>query len=142
MNWGKGLVIALASFIALMIYFLISMLVSGSESVPKGYYEKGNKYQETINEEKAAVKFGARLSYEAGDAAFVLKYDSVAPDSGKVLLRWPPDETKNIKKRFVWSLEDKALVLPAAASSGGWLAEVEFYHNGIKYLHRQKVWVP
>lgn len=142
MNWGKGLVIAFVCFAALMISFLVRAILSGSESVPKGYYEKGNKYQQTIDEEKAAIQYGTRVDFDPGKTGFVLRHDSMQPDSGRMLLKWPPDETKNIRTAYKLQNGQKEVFLQAAALSGGWMAEVEFYHNGVKYLHRQKVWVP
>lgn len=141
MNWGKSIIVVFVLFVLMMMYFMVQAIRSGSEKVPDKYYEKGNKYQEVLDEEIGAKKFKTNIEYYSAKGCFAVSFDSLAPDSGKAFFQWPPDEKLNIQKKFILGFKGEHKLFNCAGPKGGWNAEIEFWSNGKKYIHKQKVWV-
>lgn len=140
MNWSKGIIVAFVLFALLMISFLIRSIINGGEKVPDKYYEKGNKYQEILDEEKGVHVFAPKILYNTQQESFELRFDSIKPDSGLLTMHWPPNEGKSIKWPFVY--DGKGMLIPCKDPKGSWNGELVFYHQGKKYYFREKVWVP
>lgn len=142
MSWSKGVVVALVLFALYMMYFLFRAIMSGSESVPDKYYEKGNAYQQELNNRDEAVRMGMKpvISYSSGTEEFVVAFDSMYADSGMLVLQWPPAEKQNFQSEMT-SFDSKPLrVKKSSAIDGFWNAELIYYKNGLKFRYVQKVW--
>lgn len=141
MNWGKGLIIAFVIFALMMAGFMVSMMRSGGESVPNKYYEKGNRYQEVIDEKAGAGKFGPRLEYSVDKKAFVLAFDSMQPDSGMIVFNWPPDMRRSFSAKWE-KHEGQELMLFEKASrpEGFWNADVTMYKDAKRYRWQTRLW--
>ncbi len=145
MNWGKSIVLAFVLFALLMMYFLFKTIISGSEKVPDNYYEKGNAFQNVLDEEKGVEKFKTKLFYEAKSRAVFAMFDSIQPDSGSMTLQWPPDASKQLITRLSQRENTDHVktffAIPVSGPKGSWLVQLRFYKAGKAYYLKQKVWV-
>lgn len=141
MNWGKGLAIAMGLFALLMVGFFISMMNTGSEEVPNRYYEKGNRYQEVIDEKAGAPMFGPSLSYDAPKKMFVLRFEKTQPDSGVATFVWPPDVGRNFSVSWAAPPEPGDILMEkTSAPEGFWNADVVMYKEGRRYRWQTRIW--
>ncbi len=141
MNWGKAIIGAFVLFAAIMMYFLLSAVFSKSEAVPDKYYEKGNAFQNEIDEEKGAELFKPHLEYYNPKGCFALTFKGSLPDSGIAFFQWPADEKYNFSKKFVVPQSGSEKLFECNNPKGGWNARIEFWQAGKKYIYKQKVWV-
>lgn len=141
MNWGKSIFWVFVLFALLMFSFLIRALLSGGESVPDQYYEKGNKYQEVLDAEKDAEKFGPDVEYDPSIKFILFKFKSRQVDSVAAYLQWPPNAKKNIRYHSGTLGKDQMFGVFCEGPVGSWNAELEFWSAGKKYIYHQKVWV-
>lgn len=142
MSWSKGVVVALVLFALYMMYFLFRAIMSGSESVPEKYYEKGNAYQQELNNRDEAARIGMKpvISFSSGTQEFVVSFDSTYADSGMLMLQWPPSEKQNFQSKMN-SFEAKPMrVKKTSQNNGFWNAELVYFKNGLKFRYVQKVW--
>lgn len=140
MSWKHGIIAAFAAFALMMAFFMYKMSTHKSNYVPKGYYEKGNHYQETINATEGASVFQPYLGFNNKDKMLIVGIDSLAADSGNILVQWPPDPSQNKAVRFQ-KLVGRRYTLELKAPLGSWNVKMEFYAQGVKYMYSKKIWV-
>ena len=132
----------MALFVLMMMYFFSRALIAGGEKVPDKYYEKGNKFQEVLDEERDGLEFKPSVTFQQSAHQVLAKFDSLQPDSGLLRLQWPPDASKAVFTRFTKTAEGNCSgAIPLKAPQGNWIAELTFYKNGHKYFYKHKVWV-
>lgn len=86
-TWGHGIVIALGSFIAFILFliFVFSNGMQTSELVSDNYYQDELLYQETIDAKNNADMENEKPSYTQSPAGITIKFPSaIAPESKSV----------------------------------------------------------
>ncbi|MBL7810869.1 MAG: FixH family protein [Bacteroidetes bacterium] len=142
MNWGKGLILAFVLFACMILYFLVRAILHGREQVPNKYYEKGNQYQKVIDASSGTAVFAPSWSYSAADKSFRLQFDSVWADSVHVQFIWKPDMSLSFLGVADTRAHTAVLFPKGNKPDGVWHIEMDLYHQGRRYLHRDKLFTP
>jgi hypothetical protein len=138
MNWGKSIILVFVLFAVFIIYFVIRMINTNTSGVPDGYYEKGLMHSETMNEVRGAVQFGPKV--DVLGKKVLLSFSGLAPDSGNLIVQWPPNPDSNMSKKFSYK-EGDTIVLQIIGSKGFRNTTVEFFFKGEPYIFKKRLWV-
>lgn len=141
MNWGKGLVLALVSFAALMAWFIVKAQQNPEPLVTEQYYEQELKYQERIEATERANRIG-----EVGITATRTSVRISFPDSlrgstitGDLLLQRPNDPSED--RMYTVTASAGMTDLDAELTAGRYNAELSWTTNGIPYFTKAKITV-
>lgn len=90
-NWGTGIIIALALFMAFIVQFAVRMIGEKVELVADDYYHQEVHYQQRIDQISAAKKLG-KLEVAQGKEEIVLRFPKGTSLAGKIVL-YKPDNS-------------------------------------------------
>lgn len=136
MNWGKGIVLGLATFMAFVIVLVVMMFKSSDDSYDKDYYEKGLDYDAQYMSKKNVISDNAAPSVTIDENTIQIKFLSV--DSGKVLLYRPSNN--RLDKTF--KITDEVLTLDAnKLNRGEWKMIAEWSSSGKTYLYEKNIFI-
>ncbi|WP_224484867.1 FixH family protein [Robertkochia aurantiaca] len=140
-NWGTGLVIAMALFISFIMYFVIKANTDAGmdhDLVTEEYYKKELGYQEQLNREQRSKDLGRDITYTVKDNGIELHFpEDINPESikGTVFLYRPSD--KQLDSEITVSLSDAHLLIPDdRLLDGRWNIDVAWEAEGSSYLTR------
>ncbi|MBS1548508.1 MAG: FixH family protein [Bacteroidetes bacterium] len=115
-NWGHGIVLALASFMAFILYmvFIFPNGKQNAEMISDNYYEEEMQYQQVIDAKNNASQLSEIPKYSESDAGITLSFpSSIQVDQGKVdfsLFR-TDDKNLDVNKSIVLDA-NKSFVIP------------------------------
>lgn len=144
MNWGKGLALALASFAALMAWFIVKASQEPEPLVTEQYYEQELKYQERIDDIARARTIGpVRMDVTRGTVRILFPEEVHGRSiSGDLLLQRPNDPSK----------DRRVMVRPDAKGDfgtdgmqlvpGRYNAQLEWRADGVTYYTEERIVVP
>ncbi|MCC7297192.1 MAG: FixH family protein [Bacteroidia bacterium] len=140
LSWKHGIIAAFLCFAGMMAFFMYKMTSHNSNYVPKGYYEKGIQHQEHLDAQSGANAFLPNIKYDGGTHILQISLDSLEADSGFVFMQWPPNNALSKKYKFA-KLNKAGLQIEHTGPAGNWIANMEFFAGGKKYVFSKKVWV-
>ncbi|AYO56777.1 nitrogen fixation protein FixH [Chryseobacterium sp. 6424] len=86
-SWGHGIVLALGSFIAFILFliFVFSNGMKNSELISDNYYQEELVYQETIDAKNNAENLPEKPSYEQNKAGITITFpQNIKPETTQV----------------------------------------------------------
>lgn len=143
MNWGKGLALALASFAALMAWFIVKASQSPEPLVTENYYEQELQYQGRIDETTRANELGAVIFTPNAQGIGIRFPDAVKGKTvtGTLLLQRPNDP-KADRTMPVSMLADGSATITADLLQGLYHAQLTWQANGITYFSSDRIVAP
>ncbi|KIA84468.1 FixH protein [Kaistella solincola] len=122
-SWGHGIVVALASFIA-FILFMILIFPEGqqnSELVSDDYYQDELSYQTVIDSKKNADLLAEKPSFQQSPAGIKILFpETLTPENGKVNFELYRTDDSNLDVKKELSLDAAhAILIPAKVISKG-----------------------
>ena len=122
-SWGHGIVVALASFIA-FILFMILIFPEGqqnSELVSDDYYQDELSYQTVIDSKKNADLLAEKPSFQQSPAGIKILFPAtLTPENGKVNFELYRTDDSNLDVKKELSLDAAhAILIPAKVISKG-----------------------
>lgn len=143
-NWGTSIVIAIVSFIAFIMYFVITMSTGkqyNHDLVSEKYYQKELTYQENIDATKNANALTENISIKKttkGIKIFFPKDFNPKDIQGKVFLYRPSN--KQLDFEIPISLSNTYLLVPENRLLGGrWNITVSWTYKDKKYLFTKEL---
>ena len=144
MNWGKGIVIAFALFIAFILYFVFKVQSDTQydyEMVTEEYYKKEIGYQEQLDKSQNAHDLKDKVLIETKSDGLLISFP-VAFDytkiEGKVSLYRPSSQKLDFEIPI--SLSSSYLLIPKSKLTGGrWDISIDWTYEGKGYLNKEKV---
>jgi hypothetical protein len=141
MNWGKGLALALASFAALMAWFIVQASRSPEPLVTEQYYEQELKYQERIDATALANAIGAvrmdvsrtavGITFPAGTGHHAI--------SGELLLQRPNDPARDRRLRITSGPDGNFHAQGLDLAPGRYNAQLSWESNGVSYFTEERI---
>ena len=122
-NWGHGIVLALGSFIAFILFMILIFPngQQGAELVTDHYYNEELQYQEVIDAKKNADLLTEKPIYNQQSVGIKITFpESISPDQSKInfeLFR-TNDANLDVKKEVALD-EKKSFLIPAKVMSTG-----------------------
>lgn len=143
-NWGTGIVIAIALFIAFIMYMVVIMLTDKGyehDLVTENYYKKELDFQDDIEAFKKANSLPEKvLIYRVEEGLKVQFPKTFNPNElkGKAFLYRPSN--KQLDFDMPISLTDSYFIIPKKRLIGGrWTAFVSWTYKNEKYLVKKEL---
>lgn len=137
MNWGKGIIIVMGSFI-LFIGVLVSILIGQKvDLVSEEYYQNEIAYQNEIDAMQSATDFDSLKVMQKEEQLVFQFAKNVRPDS-VVLKLWRPNDQK-LDQSFSISGTEIFLIPINELKQGNYDVRCEYWMGGKNYLQKSKV---
>ena len=143
-NWGIGIVIAIALFMTFILVLVFKMTMNqdyNHDLVVEEYYKKELAFQEEIDAEKNALSLSERIKGKKVDKGWLLTFPKETEGSqieGSVFLYRPSN--KQLDFDFSIELSGLNLLIPdERLLDGRWNITVEWEYNGKPYLYKESI---
>lgn len=143
-NWGTGLVLAMAGFIAFILYFVITMSTNTKYShdlVTNEYYAKEMVYQEEIDAETNTNNLAEKIISKKADNGWEITFPkSLDPTKimGKVFLYRPSN--KKLDFEMPITISSSNLLIPENNLIGGrWNIILEWSYEGKPFMYKEEI---
>ncbi len=143
-NWGTGIVIAIVSFMAFIMYFVISMSTKKEFShdlVTEKYYQKELEYQDKIDASNNALELEENISILTTKEGLKINFPknfSHKEIKGKVFLYRPSN--KHLDFEIPISLSKTYLLVPEKRLlDGRWNISVSWSYKNKDYLFNKEL---
>ncbi len=139
MNWGKGILISIISFVGvIMVLVIISVRMDGIELVTGNYYEKEIRYQERIEEESSTLARNLEvISYDEISKSIVLDLPRGA--NATVQLFRPSDSSLDQKIELEVSDQEDTTIPVRKLKPGYWKVQLTWSAKGVRYYEEKKI---
>lgn len=142
-NWGTAIVIAFISFIAFIMYFVITMSTNNKfnhDLVTEDYYQQELKYQEDINKVENTRQLTENISWEQTKNGILLKFPkdlNINNIKGNVFLYRPSN--KQLDFEMPISLSNHYLLIPDnRLLDGRWNIKIDWSYKNEAYMFKDK----
>lgn len=143
-NWGTGLVIALAAFICFIMYFVITMITDkdyNHDLVVEEYYKQEIGFQDELNAEQNAANLPYKIHIEKSTKGILLNFPQEIADSfqkGTIVFYRVSDKNMDFEKAIV--LENNQMQIPASeVLEGRWNISVRWETENKIFLSKQEI---
>jgi nitrogen fixation protein FixH len=143
-NWGTAIVIAFVSFIAFIMYFVISMSTDkryDHDLVVEDYYQQELKFQKDIDKEANSKSLESNLSWTKTEHGIQIKFPKnidITQIEGTVFLYRPSNKHLDFETSI--SLSNHTLLIPdKRLLDGRWNIKVDWTYNNNSYLYKKEI---
>ncbi len=143
-NWGTGLVIALAAFITFIMYFVITMITDkdyNHDLVVEEYYKQEIGFQDELNAEQNAENLPYKIQFEKSKEGILLIFpQEIAKtfQNGSISFYRVSDKNMDFEKPIV--LKNNQMQIPASqVLAGRWNISVRWQMGDKTFLFKQKI---
>lgn len=139
MDWGKGIVLTIIGFVALiMTMVVISVRMDGIELVTENYYEEEIKYQDRIDESNSAMELDREvISYDSQTQ--VIELDLPNGTVGSLQLFRPSDSSLDQVIAVKVTHSGKTEVPLKELKTGYWRVQLNWSENGVDHYQEKKI---
>ncbi|WP_297337185.1 FixH family protein [Algoriphagus sp.] len=139
MNWGKGIVLTIIGFIAIvMTMVVISVRMDGIELVTDNYYEQEIKYQDRIDEERLTLALERTVLVFDPDTKSVI-LDLPVGSKGKLNLFRPSERALDQEMTVEIEERGKKQVSIRHLKPGYWRIQLSWTEHGKNYYQEKKI---
>ncbi|MGO4821317.1 MULTISPECIES: FixH family protein [unclassified Flavobacterium] len=145
-NWGTGIVIAIALFMSFILYFVIKVQSNSkydNELVVEEYYKHDARFEEEMERVQNAHDLAQKPVISKSDDGVTIVFPSVyVPENikGKVSLYRP--SMKNLDFEIPISLSNPTLLIPKSKLVGGrWDINMHWQYKGKQYLTKETIYI-
>ncbi|MDJ1466687.1 FixH family protein [Cytophagaceae bacterium DM2B3-1] len=135
MNWGKGIIITVASFMAFILGLSIYMMSQTPELEEKNYYEKDLVYQQIITARQNAIELNkpVSFSYQKSNGQVVIAFPIENSSlQGTIVFTRPSDASQD--SRLPLHPDNHQQVIPVThLTSGLWRIHIDWTMDGKTY---------
>ena len=138
MNWGKGIIVALALFVGFILFLVITLMRQDVDLVSEDYYKQEIDYEARIQKEQNGLNSTAKIKIVDQKSFVIIQLpDSIALTNVLVNLKRPNDE--KLDKSF--KIEGtKTFMLPKASlEKGKYDLTIEYTIDQKECLMQQKI---
>lgn len=143
-NWGTGIVIAIACFMSFILFLVIRMSTEESfdhDMVTEEYYAKEIVYQKEIDAEtntnNLSEKISSRKIKEGWEIIFPSQLDP-AKIKGTLLMYRPSNEKLDVE--FTLNLKSSRFIVPARyLMAGRWDIIITWEVDGTPYMYKEAI---
>lgn len=139
MDWGKGILLTIIGFVALIITLVvISVRMDGIELVTENYYEEELKFQDQIDKENSALRLEREvMRYDATSQTVLLDLPRGA--RGKLQLFRPSDSNLDQVLSFTAAEEGQTAIPVENLKAGYWKFQLNWTVEGKDYYEEKKI---
>jgi nitrogen fixation protein FixH len=145
-NWGTGIVIAIAMFMTFILYFVIKVQSNSkydNELVVEEYYKHDAKFSDEMARVQNAHDLTQKPMFTKTSQGVTVMFPAVfVPNKikGKVSLYRP--SMKNLDFEIPISMSNPTLLIPKSKLVGGrWDINMEWQYDGKEYLSKETIYI-
>jgi hypothetical protein len=136
MNWGKGIIAVLATFMLFIGGMCVYMFLSPADDFDHQYYEKGLSFNHDYDREKQVELDHAQPLIQL--TAHQIKFTFAQPAKGTIKFM-RPSSTSSDK---VYPINSNEVDIPIALfATGKWQLEFEWTSSKKAYLYQQELYI-
>jgi len=143
-SWGTGIVITIVSFMAFILYFVITMSINkgfNHDLVTDEYYKKELKFQDEIDAIQNLANLKEKITITKSKEGLFVKFPSKFNDEkmdGKVFLYRPSN--KQLDFEIPISISKTYLLVPEKRLlDGRWNIKIAWTSNNTNYLFKKEI---
>jgi len=137
-NWGKGIILACAVFVAGILAMVAITMTKNVDLVTPNYYEKEIKYQDEINRLNNANNLKDSVKFFVSESAIVINFPAINENSkiaGEIFFYRPSDSKKDFKVQVSTGKDFQQSIDIGMIDKGLWKVKVSWNRNGVDYLN-------
>ncbi len=145
-NWGTGIVIAFALFMAFILFFVFRVQSDSkydNELVVQEYYKQERGLQADLDKEQNAAGLAQKVTIETTAEAIKVTFPEgfdIQKIKGKVSLYRPSDQKLDFEIPI--SLSAPYLLIPKSDLAGGrWDITIDWQYNGKGYISKEMLFL-
>ena len=143
-NWGTGIVLAFAAFIAFILYFVVLSTrdpASNHDLVTEDYYRKELMYQEDLDAARNLEEIGGGVKASITSEGLQIEFPAqMAPNKIKGTVSLYRPSNKQLDFETPIQLSNKQQLIPKSRLlDGRWDLRVYWTYEGKPYLYRQRL---
>ena len=145
-NWGTGIAIAIALFMAFILYFVIKVQSNSkydNELVVEEYYKHDAVFEQEMERIQNAHDLAEKPVFTKTEAGVTVVFPAVfIPNKikGKVSLYRPSNKKLDFETSI--SLSNPSLLIPKSNLVGGrWDINMEWQYEGKEYLTKETIYI-
>ncbi|MEB2781933.1 FixH family protein [Algoriphagus persicinus] len=139
MDWGKGIVLTIIGFVALiMTMVVISVRMDGIELVTENYYEEEIKYQDRIDESNSALELDREVIFYDAPSK-VMQLDLPNGTIGSLQLFRPSDSSLDQKINVEVTHSGKTEVSLKELKTGYWKIQLSWTEDGVDHYQEEEI---
>ncbi|QIA09709.1 FixH family protein [Draconibacterium halophilum] len=134
-NWGTGIFLFLALFLAGSAVFIVFAVRQPVNLVHKNYYEKGVDHTDQMNVDARSKPFTRSFEVAMNNEAFVINIANELAtkiDSGNMQLYRPSDYTKDINQKIIAG-NNSVQFAKNDLINGRYILKFTWFTNGLRY---------
>ncbi len=143
-NWGTGIVLAFAAFIAFILYFVVLSTrdpASNHDLVTEDYYRKELMYQEDLDAARNLEEIGGGVKASITSEGLQIEFPAqMAPNKIKGTVSLYRPSNKQLDFETPIQLSNKQQLIPKSRLlDGRWDIRVYWTYEGKPYLYRSRM---
>lgn len=139
MNWGKGLIIAMSSFVVFIVVLVTILMSKNVDLQSEDYYEKEIDYEQEIKAVNNAHGLKEKVKIISKDKYFVVQIpDSLAIDTLKC--RFVRLDNDKLDQNFTIVNTKNYLIDKEKLVKGKYLVELAYKFNDETYLQKSSIY--
>jgi hypothetical protein len=138
MNWGKGIVIAMALFIGFITFLVISLVSHTIDLESEDYYTREINYEQEITAMENGNKLSAKIEI-LSQAEFVVVKLPEKENLSKIQVIFIRPDNKKLDKSYLISGTKSYLIPKTDLTKGTYNVEVRFINNSTTCLQKETI---
>lgn len=140
MNWGKGIIVAMAAFMTFITVLGVDMFRNTPTDFDRNYYEKGLSYDTVYAKEKQVLTDNAKPLIKVQDDQMQISF--IAPANGTLHFERPSDSRLDKTIAFRSDTSNKFTIPLEEFAQGEWQMSFDWKSDGKKYLYNHEMYLP
>jgi hypothetical protein len=138
MNWGKGIIIAMALFIGFITFLVISLVSHTIDLESEDYYTREINYEQEITAMENGNKLKSKIEM-ISQKEFVVVQIPEKENLSKIQVIFIRPDNKKLDKSFLVSGTKSYLIPKSELSKGTYNVEIRFESNSTTCLQKETI---
>lgn len=140
-NWYHKILLVLAAFVSMMVYFAVRSVNTPLELVTEKYYEAEINYQDRLNDMKNAQALEYKPVVKAVNKKLLIQFpQSIHVESGKLNLYYAANSAKDLELPLQLN-EKKEQVIELNDRQGAYRVQISWTAQGKSYFNETKLFL-
>ncbi|WP_220764011.1 FixH family protein [Flavobacterium sp. UMI-01] len=147
-NWGTGIVIAIALFMSFILYFVVKVQSNSkydNELVVEEYYKQDAHYQDEINQLQNAHDLSHQPTFDQTAKGITVTFPSefdFTKLTGELSLYRPSNKKLDFEMPISLTNSNPSLLIPKTRLVGGrWDITLHWQYEGKEYMTKETVYI-
>jgi hypothetical protein len=140
MNWGKGIVIVLGSFMIFILILAVTMMRQNVNLESDDYYKKEINYEQEITAMRNANKLDEKIKVQVTEDYVMIQVPQEGKYASIQVFLQRPDNNK-LDKTFTFNDTRSFLIEKSKLTKGVYNVEISYTLEGKMYLQKESLYI-